>query len=66
VTIDVKCRKRFVNVRLHCTVNNLKSTSKISALPPMENFPRTPMERELGAILTNFCRLLLCAMLLSA
>jgi len=44
VTIAVKSRKRFVNVRLHCIVSNLKSISKISTLLPMEKFLRTLME----------------------
>jgi len=38
--LRVKC---FVNVHLHCIVNNLKRTNKISALPPMEKFLRAPM-----------------------
>jgi len=38
--------KRFVNVHLHCIVSNLKRISKISALPPLEKFLRTPMDQE--------------------
>ena len=34
--------KRFVNVHLHCIVSNLKTTSKISTLPPWKNFPGRP------------------------
>ena len=35
--------KSFVNVHLHCIISNLKRISKISTLPPMEIFLRTPM-----------------------
>jgi len=42
VTIAVKWSKRFVNVRIHCIVSNLKIISKISTLLPMEKFLRTP------------------------
>jgi len=34
--------KRFVNVRLHCIVSNLKRISKISTLPPWKNFCGRP------------------------
>jgi len=38
----VKC---VVNVHSHCTVSNLKRTSKISTLPTLlEKFLRTPMD----------------------
>ena len=39
----VERTKRFVNVYLHCIVSNLKRISKISTLPPLEKFMRTPM-----------------------
>jgi len=35
--------KRFVYVRLRCIVRNLKRISKMSTLPPLEKFLRTPM-----------------------
>jgi len=41
-TNGVKTVKRFVNVHLHCTVSDLKRISKISMLPPLEKFLRTP------------------------
>ena len=42
-TNGVKTVKRFVNVHLHCTVSDLKRISKISMLPTLEKFLRTPM-----------------------
>ena len=36
--------KRFVNVYLHCIVSSLKRISKISTLPLLEKFLRTPMD----------------------
>jgi len=38
-----KKSKAFVDVHLHCIVSNLKRISKISTLPPLEKFLRTPM-----------------------
>jgi len=37
--------KRYVNVRLHCIVSNLKKISKVSTLPPLENFYGRPCLR---------------------
>jgi len=39
----VETVKRFVNVHFHCIVSNLKRTSKLSMLPPLEKFLRTSM-----------------------
>jgi len=43
-TNGVERVKRFVSVYLHSIVSNLKKISKISTLPPMEKFLRTPMD----------------------
>jgi len=40
---DVETVKRFVNDNLHCNVSNLKKICKLSTLPPLEKFLRTPM-----------------------
>jgi len=37
----VETVKRFVNVRLHCNVSNLKKISKMSTLQPLGKFLRT-------------------------
>ena len=42
-TNGVERAKRFVNIDLYCMVSNLKRISKISTLPPLEKFLRTPM-----------------------
>ena len=42
-TNGVERIKRFVNVHLHCIVSNLQRISKISTLPPLEKFLRTPI-----------------------
>ena len=39
----VETVKRFVNIRLHCNVSNLKKISKMSTLHPLEKFLRMPM-----------------------
>jgi len=39
----VKRAKRFVNVHWHCIVSNIERISKISSLPPLEKFLRTPV-----------------------
>ena len=39
----VKGANRFMTVHLHCLVNNLRRISKMSTLPPLEKFLRTPM-----------------------
>jgi len=39
----VETAKRFVNIRLHCNVSNLKKISKMSTFHPLEKFLRTPM-----------------------
>jgi len=38
---------RFVNVRLHCAVSNLKRISKMSTFPHLENF----MGKTMNAVL---------------
>ena len=43
--------KHFVNVHLHCIVSNLKRISRISMLPSLEKFLRTPMHKVI--LLTN-------------
>jgi len=41
---SVETVKRFVNVHLHCNVNNLKNVSNMMMLPsPLEKFLRTSM-----------------------
>jgi len=40
---DVERLKRFVNVRVHCIVSNLKKMSKISTYTLPQKFLRTPM-----------------------
>ena len=42
-TNGVERIKRFVNVHLHWIVSNLQRISKISTLPPLEKFLRTPI-----------------------
>jgi len=42
-TNGVEKAKRFLDVHLHCIVSNLKGIRKISTLPPLEKFLRTPM-----------------------
>jgi len=39
----VETVKRFVNIRLHCNVSNLKKISKMSTFHPLEKFLRKPM-----------------------
>jgi len=39
----VETVKRFVNVRLHCNVSNLKKISKMSTLSRLENILQTPV-----------------------
>ena len=40
----VETVKRFVNIRLHCNVSNLKKISKMSTLHPLlKKFIRTPI-----------------------
>jgi len=43
-TNGVERVKHYVNVHLHCIVRNLKRISKISTLPPLQKFHRTPMD----------------------
>jgi len=38
----VETVKRFVNIRLHCNVSNLKKMSKMSTFHPLEKFLLTP------------------------
>jgi len=38
----VERAKRFVNVHWHSIVSNMEKISKISSLPPLEKFLRTP------------------------
>jgi len=40
----VETVQRFVNVHLHCIVNNLIRISKIATLPPVEKFLWTPKD----------------------
>ena len=40
---SVERAKRFVNVHLHCIVSNMNRIRKMSRLPPLEKFLRTPM-----------------------
>jgi len=52
--------KRIVNVYLHCIVRSLEMLSKISTLPPLGNFLRTPLCISRGVKLsckTNICSL---------
>ena len=42
-TNGVEKAKRFLDIHLHCIVSNLKRVRKISTLPPLEKFLRTPM-----------------------
>jgi len=41
--LGVERVKRFVNLRLHCIVSNLKTMSKMSMFAPLEKFLRMPM-----------------------
>jgi len=43
VRYGVKGPKRFVNVHLRCIVSNMERISKISSLPTLEKFLRSPM-----------------------
>jgi len=48
----VETAKRFVNIRLHCSVSNLRKISKMSTFHPLEKFLRTPMAT--FTLLTSF------------
>jgi len=43
-TNGVETVKRSANVHLHCIVSTLKRISKISTMPPIENFLWTPKD----------------------
>jgi len=46
--LGVERVKRFVNVDLRCIVSKLENISKMSMLPALERFLRTPMMTSKG------------------
>jgi len=40
----VETVKRYVNIRLHCSVSNLKKISKMTMLHPLQKFLRMAMD----------------------